>query len=142
MPGTAREVGVRNAWDPEQNANGAVRYLRKLDQRWQRSISDPSERLRFVLASYNAGSGHVEDAQRLTEKAGGNPKKWHDVSYWLLQKSKPSIYADPVVKDGFCRGFEPVTYVDRILDRFEHYKQFVRLAGEPAEPKIALEGLQ
>ena len=79
--------------------------------------------------------GHVEDAQRLTEKAGGNPKNWHEVSYWLLQKSKPSIYADKVVKYGFCRGFEPVTYVDRILDRFEHYKQFVRLANGPTSPE-------
>jgi membrane-bound lytic murein transglycosylase F len=36
------------------------------------------------------------------------------------------VYTDPVVKYGFSRGLEPVTYVDRVLDRFEHYKQFVR----------------
>ena len=61
-----------------------------------------SERLKFVLASYNTGAGHVEDAQRLTEKYGGNPQKWDDVSYWLLQKSTQQYAADAVVKFGFA----------------------------------------
>jgi membrane-bound lytic murein transglycosylase F len=30
-----------------------------------------------------------------------------------------------MVKYGFSRGIEPVTYVAIILDRFDHYKQFV-----------------
>jgi membrane-bound lytic murein transglycosylase F len=47
------------------------------------------------------------------------------VSYWLLQKSTQQYSADPVVKFGFCRGIEPVTYVNLILERFDHYKQFV-----------------
>ena len=29
------------------------------------------------------------------------------------------------MKFGFCRGLEPVNYVSHILERFEHYKQFV-----------------
>jgi membrane-bound lytic murein transglycosylase F len=47
------------------------------------------------------------------------------VSYWLLQLSKQEYYADPVVRFGFCRGLEPVSYVSIILDRFQHYRQFV-----------------
>ena len=78
-----------------------------------------------MLASYNAGAGHVEDAQRLAEKHGDDAKKWADVSYWLLQLSKQEYYADPVVRFGFCRGLEPVSYVAIILDRFQHYKQLV-----------------
>jgi membrane-bound lytic murein transglycosylase F len=69
--------------------------------------------------------GHVEDAQRLTEKYGGNPEVWDDVAYWLLQKSTQQYSSDAVVKFGFCRGLEPVNYVNHILERFEHYKQFV-----------------
>jgi membrane-bound lytic murein transglycosylase F len=126
MPRTARLLGVRNSDDPEQNIAGGVKFLRDLDRHWTPKIPDPAERLRFILAAYNTGSGHVEDAQRLAEKHGGNPQSWKDVSYWLLQKSKKEVYNDPVVKHGFSRGLEPVTYVDRVLDRFEHYKQFVR----------------
>ena len=125
MPATARQVGVGNSRDPEQNVRGAVKYLRWLENRWKDNVTDPQERLKFVLASYNAGSGHVEDAQRLTVKNGGNPKKWDDVAYWLLQLSEAEAYTDPVVEYGFCRGLEPVTYVSLILDRFAHYKQFV-----------------
>jgi membrane-bound lytic murein transglycosylase F len=67
----------------------------------------------------------VEDAQRLAEANNDNPKRWADVSYWLLQKSKREVYTKPMVKYGFSRGIEPVTYVAIILDRFSHYKQFV-----------------
>ena len=67
----------------------------------------------------------MEDAQRLTEKYGGNPQVWEDVSYWLLQKSTQQYSSDEVVKFGFCRGLEPVNYVANILERFDHYKQFV-----------------
>ena len=56
---------------------------------------------------------------------GGNPKRWEDVAYWLLQKSTQQYSTDPVVKFGFCRGIEPVNYVTHILDRFDHYKQYV-----------------
>lgn len=129
MPRTAREYGVRDALDPEDNVAGAVRFLKWLTERWAKRIPDETERLKFVLASYNTGAGHVEDAQRLTEKYGGDPKRWDDVSYWLLQKSTQQYSADPVVKFGFCRGLEPVTYVSRILERFDHYKQFVTNEG-------------
>lgn len=125
MPGTAREVGVRNAWDPRENVGGGTRYLAHLAERWEPEIADPEERLKFVLASYNVGRGHVLDAQRLTEKNGGNPQLWDDVAYWLLQKSKREVYTDPVVRYGYARGLEPVTYVARILDRYGHYRELV-----------------
>jgi membrane-bound lytic murein transglycosylase F len=125
MPATARQFGVRAITNPTQNLEGGVRYLLWLEKFWSKRLSDPGERLKFMLASYNAGAGHVEDAQRLAEKHGDDAKKWADVSYWLLQLSKQEYYADPVVRFGFCRGLEPVSYVAVILDRFQHYKQFV-----------------
>jgi membrane-bound lytic murein transglycosylase F len=125
MPGTARQVGVRDAFDPEDNVSGAVRYLKWLNEFWDERVEDEAERLKFILASYNAGPGHVEDAQRLASKYGGDPLRWDDVSYWLLQKSTQKYSTDEVVKFGFCRGLEPVNYVDHILRRYGHYKEFV-----------------
>ena len=52
MPGTARELGVADPFDPEENLNAGVRYLKIL---WQRYHGD---RLR-VSAAYNAGPGNV-----------------------------------------------------------------------------------
>jgi len=125
MPPTARQFGVGDPLDPEQNVQGAVNFLKWLRNYWSDRIPDDAERLKFILASYNTGAGHVQDAQRLAEKYGGDPKKWDDVAYWLLQKSTQQYSTDPVVKFGFCRGIEPVNYVSHILDRFDHYKQFV-----------------
>ena len=125
MPATAKEFGVTNTLDPADNVQGAVKFLKWLQRYWTKRIPDENERLKFILASYNTGAGHVEDAQRLTEKYGGDPQKWDDVSYWLLQKSTQQYSGDEVVKFGFCRGLEPVNYVSNILERFDHYKQFV-----------------
>jgi membrane-bound lytic murein transglycosylase F len=125
MPATARQYGVHNSLDPADNVQGAVKFLAWLDRYWRERIPDENERRKFILASYNCGAGHVDDAQRLTEKNGGDPLSWNDVSYWLLQLSSQQYTNDPVVKFGFCRGIEPVNYVSFILERFEHYKQFV-----------------
>lgn len=125
MPPTARQFGVTNVYDPEDNVAGAVRFLQWLENYWDDKVPDPNERLRFILASYNTGHGHVEDARRLTTKHDGDDTKWEEAAYWLLQKSKAEVYNDPVVKYGFSRGLEPVTYVAIILERFEHYQQFV-----------------
>jgi membrane-bound lytic murein transglycosylase F len=125
MPGTARQVGVRDPLDPEDNVRGATKYLKWLTDFWDERIENEGERLKFILASYNCGPGHVEDAQRLASKYGGDPLAWNDVSYWLLQKSTQKYASDEVVKFGFCRGLEPVNYVDQILRRYGHYKEFV-----------------
>ncbi len=127
MPPTAREFGVSNVYDPEDNVAGAVRFIQWLSTYWSPKIEDEGERLKFILASYNTGHGHVEDARRLAVKNGYDDDVWADVAYWLLQKSKRDVYLDPVVRYGFCRGLEPVTYVSYILDRFENYRQFVDL---------------
>ena len=133
MPATARQYGVKDSLDPSDNVQGAVKFLKWLEGFWRERVTDEGERLKFVLASYNAGAGHVRDAQRLTEKYGGNAESWEDVSYWLLQESTQQYSADPVVKFGFCRGLEPVNYVSHILARFDRYKQFVSRhhASEP-----------
>lgn len=130
MPRTARELRV-DPRDPRQSIEGACRYLWKLDDRLKEAVPRESERIRFILAAYNVGLGHVEDAQRLARKFGDDPASWDDVAYWLIRKSKRAVYNDPVVKYGFARGTEPVDYVERILDRFEHYKHFV-----PREPAV------
>ncbi len=139
MPATAREVGVADPYDPEQNVAGAVRYLAWLERHyWGDTIADPQERIKFILASYNAGAGHVMDAQRLAEAEGGDPKVWEDVAFWLLQKSREEVYRRPEVRHGYCRGLEPVQYVSRILDRYAHYQQFVDgVEGADAVPDVS-----
>lgn len=136
MPPTARQFGVGDPYDPQDNVAGATRFLTWLENYWDEEIADSTERRKFILASYNTGHGHVEDARRLAQKNGDDTEVWDEVAYWLLQKSKRKYYTDPVVKYGFARGLEPVTYVSRILDRYENYRQFVTETGEAATARL------
>mgnify|MGYP006291823431 FL=1 len=52
MPATAKRFGVRDIWDPEQNIEGGVAYLRFLQDLFAGDI-------RLALAAYNAGEGAV-----------------------------------------------------------------------------------
>ena len=123
MPETAELFGVKNINSPKDNIRGGIKFLQWLDKRMASRVEDPAERIKFVLASYNVGIGHVLDAMSLAEKNGKNPKIWEDnVDYYLLHKSSPEYYNDPVVKFGYCRGEEPYQYVKEILERYEHYK--------------------
>jgi membrane-bound lytic murein transglycosylase F len=123
MPRTANEFGAFDLDDPKQSIRAGVGYLKFLDNYWLKKISDPTERLKFILASYNVGLSHVIDARRLTEKHGRNPQLWYDnVEYYLSRKSEPEFYRDPIVTAGYCKCEEPINYVRDILDRYEEYK--------------------
>ncbi len=128
MPGTAEFLNVGMDAGVSEHIFAGVRYLRWIDERLSEEIPDDMERKKFVLASYNAGVGHVLDARRLAEKYGKDPNVWKDnVDYFLLNKSKPKYYLDPVVRHGYARGSEPYHYVSEVLERYRHYKNV--LAG-------------
>jgi membrane-bound lytic murein transglycosylase F len=62
---------------------------------------------------------------RLADKNGLDPHVWYgNVEMMLLNKSKPAYYKDPVVRHGYCRGKEPVTYVKEIYKFYDYYKVF------------------
>src|SRR5438477_2047416 len=53
MPGTIRQYGVRNAFNPAENVRAGVAYLRDLLDRYQNNEQ-------LALAAYNAGPGAVD----------------------------------------------------------------------------------
>lgn len=126
MPVTLERFGVDNPHDPIESLTGGVRYLRYLDKFWMERVPETNERIKFILASYNIGHGHVEDAWRLTMKYGGNTQSWEDVSEFLDLKSDPKYYKDPVVKSGFAKGHLAVNYVKDIMSIFDSYKALVQ----------------
>ncbi len=126
MPSLIERYNVHDPFSPEENVRAGVKYLRWLEEFFTDRIPNQDTMVCFVLASYNTGLGHVLDARSLARKFGENPDSWGDVSNYLLALSDQKYFLDPEVKYGYCRGDEPVNYVEQILDRYEHYKNIVK----------------
>lgn len=67
IPATADRFGVADPFDPTQNLEGGVRYLRWLLERYRGNLE-------LALAAYNAGEGAVD-------RAGGIPRISETVDY-------------------------------------------------------------
>ena len=126
MPETGKNFGIDITASPVNNIKAGVRYINWLHGIFNPLISDENERMKFILASYNAGPGHVLDAMRLAEKNGMDPQKWDgSVALWLTRKSEPKYYKDDVVTSGYFRGRESIAFVDQILKRYSHYRNVI-----------------
>ena len=125
MPVTLERFGVTNPSDPAESLRGGVKYLQYLDKFWLERVPETNERIKFILASYNIGQGHVEDAWKLTLKYRKNTQSWQEVANFLNLKSDPKYYRDPVVKSGYAKGHIAVNYVRDVLGLFQSYKALV-----------------
>lgn len=76
MPGTARDLGVANRFDPRANIDGAARYLRQM--------LDKFGVVHLALAAYNAGPGAVERARGIPRNRETPGYVRNVLRYWQL----------------------------------------------------------
>ena len=125
MPATAVHLGFQpeDMQDPEQCIRAGVECLMQFRKGFS-EVPDSLEQIKLTLASYNAGIGHVYDAQKLAEKYEKDPDVWKDnVAEFIRLKSDPKYYTDPVCKFGYLRGKETYKYVAEVLERYNYYKK-------------------
>lgn len=119
MPATGAEMGFHNLTEPEEGIHAGVRYMAQLIDSFDKDIPF-KHRVRFALAAYNAGRGHVEDARRLAQDMGLNPNKWFkNVEVAMLRLQDHAVAKK--MRHGYCRGEEPVKYVSEIQSRYDNY---------------------
>jgi len=124
MPQTAEYFGIDSTVSPVKQIEAGVRYIKWLEDRFSEYDIPKEEMIKFVLASYNAGLGHVIDARNLAQKHGRNPNVWeNNVEYFIQNKSQ--FVNDPIVRHGNLRGSETTKYVHEVIDRYQHYKNII-----------------
>ena len=108
---------------PEEQLEVGSKLITYLNECLEDKVVDSAERVKFVLAAYNSGLGHVYDAQRLAAKYGKYPDVWdNNVDYFILNKSKKQYYNDTCCKAGYLRGTETYRFVEEVLDRYYQYQ--------------------
>ncbi|MDU1904257.1 MAG: transporter substrate-binding domain-containing protein [Dysgonomonas sp.] len=124
MPRTAAIYGVEgdSLKSPELSVMAGANYIKYLNKLYTH-IADPQQRIKFVLAAYNGGHGHISDARALASKYGDNPDIWdNNVEKYIELKSKPEFYNDSIVKYGYLRGTEVVNYVSQVTENWVKFK--------------------
>jgi membrane-bound lytic murein transglycosylase F len=119
MPATGKEMGFSNLKDPEVGTQAGIQYMHRMIGLFEPTLP-LKERVRFALASYNAGRGHVLDARRLARQQGWDPDKWFGNVEKAMLLLKERSYARKA-RHGYCRGDEPVQYVSKIQSRYDAY---------------------
>ncbi len=112
---TAREMGIKSRLNPEQSIQGGVKYLNKIYQRFD--DVNTVDRMKFTMASYNIGYGHIRDAQMLAEQQKMDKNTWNTMIKVLPLLRYRKYYKQ--TRYGYARGTEPVRYVERIMSYYE-----------------------
>lgn len=126
MPETLSHFDLDTTASPEEQIFAGAKYISYLDQQLPETITDSVERIKFTLASYNSGVGHILDGRRLAEKYGKDSDVWTGhVDHFVYNLSDEFYYHDPVVYYGYTRGEETYNFVIEIMERFEDYKNLI-----------------
>ncbi|HTF20172.1 MAG TPA: transglycosylase SLT domain-containing protein [Chryseolinea sp.] len=123
---TTYHINFKTLSSPTLNIGTGTKYFRWIYNHFDKPEYAADDKIKFSLAAYNAGMGHVLDAKALAAKYHLNPYVWDEnVEAMLLKKGTREFYSDPVVKFGHCRGFETQVYVRNIMQYYEHYRNFL-----------------
>ena len=116
---TAKSLGVKNIFNPEQNINGGVKYLKALYDCFDKA--EGLNRLFIALATYNVGYGHIIDARNIAREMNLDPNEWSSLSTALPLLSQRKYYEKVVY--GYCNGTEPIEYIKKIMIYYDILKR-------------------
>lgn len=126
MPSTMQRLGIPDSLhlDTRTNIEAAGRLLMNLNHLYRR-IENFDERTNFILASYNAGSGHIGDAMNLAEKHGCPRYVWeNNVDSFLVLKSLPEFYTDSVCRNGsFSDWRQTLSFVKKVKRNWRRFER-------------------
>lgn len=106
MPVTMEKYGIDYESSVQEQLEAGVKVLNHFNRELPETITDSLERIHFILASYNAGMGHVLEARHRAEKHGKDPNIWIDNVEFYTPK-------------------QTYFFVREITKRYSHYKNLI-----------------
>ena len=88
MPATAKQLGVADRFDPEQNVEGGSRYLQQMLDKYGKTD--------IALAAYNWGPGNIDKAIRQV-KADGKRVTWANIMQAVKVPQETRLYVNKVL---------------------------------------------
>jgi membrane-bound lytic murein transglycosylase F len=127
LPSTAKGVGVSSGLeDPAANILAGARYLKRMIAPFEKDEIEMRQRIRFAVASYNAGLGHVLDARKIARDTGLDHNRWFkNVEKALMLKRDRKWHQKTAY--GYCRADETTKYVSSVQSRYDVYVRYVPL---------------
>jgi len=107
MPSTARQLNVKNPFDPEQNVDAGVRHLKQLLESYGGDI-------KLTLAAYNAGAGAVARSSGVPRYAETQNyvRRITDLYYGGSPFGRSGVAHDPVRIQRDARGVLHISNTD------------------------------
>jgi membrane-bound lytic murein transglycosylase F len=126
MPQTAESLGIFDVENPESNLQAGIKYLLHVTKYLHLNDVPETDRLKFVLAAYNAGMGRIRDCRTFAASQGKDPAKWDDVAAVIPLMRHETYYSGDDVQLGYFKGAETLAYVRNVWERYEHYLNLVK----------------
>ncbi len=120
-------------YEPTANLTAGMRLLKGTWRSY--AYLDSLERLRFTLAEYHAGHGHVTDARRIAIEMGRDPNRWEGSLAVALPRLMERKYFSNT-RHGFYGGGKTVAYVEEILNRYRMYMRLVDRSPRSIPTKV------
>jgi membrane-bound lytic murein transglycosylase F len=131
MPATgealAEALALEDLSEPNENIRGGVYYLRRLYDLFPGA--DEADRVKLMLAAYNAGIGRVYDAQEVAAYLHQNPLAWESIkdALPLLARRHSSLHKSVWLQDRPRNGWfrnptQTLKYVESVMNNYEEYR--------------------
>lgn len=125
-PATGARYGVSAGCSAARQIRGGCRYVAALSRKIEKlGVADSAERVPMIIAAYNAGGGHIEDAVSLAraEKHLDHTRWEGGVKEALLLLGERKYYRKPAVRHGSYHGARhTLRYVQSVTGHYEHYR--------------------
>jgi Predicted soluble lytic transglycosylase fused to an ABC-type amino acid-binding protein len=126
-PSIAKKYGVdlNNMYDPSENIRAGSSLLRTLGRLLDGDLQE-EERVKFILAAYNAGIERIKDCRNFAASQGKNPNSWEEVAQAIPLMREEAHYNSDDIQLGRFKGDETLRFVEGILERYHLYCEFMQ----------------